>query len=250
MRYFCEALSRRLREFSRHLCIVVERSKSIKARKLLSPITEVHLREYSRQLCTVDERSQPAQVRKLLSSITELHLENIGPFCKGMCEPLMRIIEPFHMGILRINEPLRRIIKPLFERIPESHCPMICKPVYGMIEVLSNTKSIVQHREMINGATVLKGLPARYSTIPFIDRGTVKAVSSQSLNESKPIVMSKCGICSSDSKDVKVIESSDHIFRCSVRELKRSKGKHLKKGQGTVQNTCEEAYPKNEKKAN
>ena len=76
VRYFCEVLGRCLREYSRQLCIVVERSQSTQARKLLSPITEVHLREYSRQLCTVDERSQPAQVRKLLSPITELHLEN------------------------------------------------------------------------------------------------------------------------------------------------------------------------------
>lgn len=162
VRYFCEVLGRCLQEFSRQLCIVVEGSQSTQARKLFSPTTEVHLRDYLRQLCTVDERSQPAQVRKLLSSITELHLENIEPFRKGMCEPLMRIIEPFHKGsdevLLRINEPLRIIIKPLFERIPESHCPMICKPVYGRIEVLlSYTKSIVPLRETINGATVLKG---------------------------------------------------------------------------------------------
>ena len=143
VRYFCEVLGRCLREYSRQLCIVVERSQSTQARKLLSPITE-------------------------------LHLENKKPFIKGMCEPLMRIIEPFHKGIdephLRINEPLRRIIKPLFERITESHCLMICKPVYGMNEVvLSYTKSKVQLREIINAATVLQGLPARYSTTPFCE---------------------------------------------------------------------------------
>ena len=38
--------------------------------------------------------------------------------------------------LLRINEPLRRIIKPLFERIPESHCLVVCKPVYCRNEVL------------------------------------------------------------------------------------------------------------------
>ena len=131
---------------------------------------------------------------------------------------------------MRINEPLRRIIKPLFERITESHCLMICKPVYGMNEVvLSYTKSKVQLREIINGATVLQGLPARYSSTPFIDRETVKAVSSQSLDESKPIVMLKCGICSYDSKDVKFSESSNRILTCSVRELKRSKVKHVKR---------------------
>lgn len=48
----------------------------------------------------------------------------------------------------------------------------------------------------------------------------MKAVSSQSLDESKPVVMLKYGICSCDSKDVKFSESSNHILRCSVRELK------------------------------
>ena len=38
----------------------------------------------------------------------------------------------------------------------------------------------------------------------IIDRETIKAVPSQSLDESKPIVMSKCGICSCDSEDVKL----------------------------------------------
>ena len=80
---------------------------------------------------------------------------------------------------------------------------MICKPVYGMNEVLlSYTKSKVQLREIIDGATALQGLPACYSTTLFIDRETVNAVSSQSSDESKPIVMFKCGICSSDIKDV------------------------------------------------
>ena len=189
VRYFCEVLGRCLREYSRQLCIVnIERSQSTQVRKLLSPITEVHLREYSRQLCTVEERSQPAQVRKLLSPIIELHLENKNPFIKGMCEPLMRIIQPFHKGIdeplLRINEPLPRITKPLFERITESYCLMICRPVYGMNEVLSYTISEVQVRQITSGATVLQPLPALHSTTPFIDRETVKAVWSQSLDES------------------------------------------------------------------
>ena len=155
------------------VCIVNIESQSTQVRKLLSPITEVHLREYSRQLCTVEERSQPAQVRKLLSPIIELHLENKNPFIKGMCEPLMRI-----------NEPLPRITKPLFERITESYCLMICRPVYGMNEVLSYTISEVQVRQITSGATVLQPLPALHSTTPFIDRETVKAVWSQSLDES------------------------------------------------------------------
>ena len=179
------------------------------------------------------ERSQPAQVRKLLSPITELHLENKNPFIEGMCEPLMRIIEPFHKGIdeplLRINEPLRRIIKPLFERITESYCLMICRPVYGMNEVLSYTISKVQVREIISGVTVLQRLPGLHSSTPFIDRETVKAVWSQSLDESHPIVMLKCGICSCDSKDVKFSESSNRILTCSVRELKQAKVKHVKR---------------------
>ena len=234
VRYFCEVLGRCLREYSRQLCIVnIERSQSTQVRKLLSPITEVHLREYSRQLCTVEERSQPAQVRKLLSPIIELHLENKNPFIKGMCEPLMRIIEPFHKGIdeplLRINEPLPRITKPLFERITESYCLMICRPVYGMNEVLSYTISEVQVRQITSGATVLQPLPALHSTTPFIDRETVKAVWSQSLDESKPIEMFKCSVCSCDSKDVKFSERSNRILTCSVRERKRSKVKHVKR---------------------
>lgn len=57
------------------------------------------MREYSRHLCTVDEWSQPVQVRELLSPVTEHHLENKKPFMKGICEPLMRTIEPFHKEI-------------------------------------------------------------------------------------------------------------------------------------------------------
>ena len=59
--------------------------------------------------------------------------------------------------------------------------------------LLSYTKSKVQLREIIDGATALQGLPACYSTTLFIDRETVNAVSSQSSDESKPIVMLKCG---------------------------------------------------------
>ena len=66
------------------------------------------MREYSRHLCTVDEWSQPVQVRELLSPVTEHHLENKKPFIKGMCEPLMKIIEPFHKGI---EEALLKIHK-------------------------------------------------------------------------------------------------------------------------------------------
>jgi len=96
----------------------------------------------------------------------------------------LKIIEPFHKGrdepLLRINAPLRRIIKPLFEMIPKRQCLMICKPVYGMNEVLlGDTKRKVQLREIINGATVLQGLPTRYSTTPFIDRETEKCVESK-----------------------------------------------------------------------
>ena len=61
--------------------------------------------------------------------------------------------------------------------------------------LLSYTKSKVQLREIIDGATALQGLPACYSTTSFIAGETVKAVSSQSLDESKPIVMLKCGKC-------------------------------------------------------
>ena len=70
--------------------------------------------------------------------------------------------------------------------------------------LVSYMKSKVQLREIIDRATVLQGLPTCYSTTPFIDRETLKAVSSQSLDESNPIVMFKCGICSCDSKDVKL----------------------------------------------
>ena len=81
---------------------------------------------------------------------------------------------------------------------------MIYKPVYGINEVLlSYSKSKVQFREDIKGVTVLQRLPSRNSTTPFVDKETVKAVSSGSLDESKPIVMLKCGICSFHSKDVK-----------------------------------------------
>lgn len=101
--------------------------------------------------------------------------------------------------------------------------------MYGMNEVLlSYMKSKAQLHEIITGAIILQGLPARYSTTPVIDWETVKAVSSQSLDESKPVVMLKYGICSCDSKDVKFSESSNHILRCSVRELKWWIVKHVK----------------------
>ena len=66
---------------------------------------------------------------------------------------------------------------------------------------------------------------------PFIDNETVKAVLSQTLDQSKLIIIN-CGKCSSYSKDVdvKLNESSRHVYRCPVRELgKRSKVKNVKR---------------------
>ena len=78
---------------------------------------------------------------------------------------------------------------------------------------------------------ILQGARASQATAaPFIDQETVKAVS-QTLDQSKLIIIN-CGKCSSYSKDVdvKLNESSRHVYRCTVRELgKQSKVKNVKR---------------------
>ena len=81
----------------------------------------------------------------------------------------------------------------------------------------------------MNRAAILQGARARKTTAPFIDQETVKAVLSQTLDQSKLIIVN-CGKFSSYSKDVdvKLNESSRYIYRCTVRELgKPSKVKNV-----------------------
>ena len=89
-----------------------------------------------------------------------------------------------------------------------------------------------QLRESVNRPAILQGVRDSQATAaPFIDHETVKAVLSQTLDQSKLIIIN-CGKCSSYSKDVDAMlnESSRHVYRCTVRELgKRSKVKNVKR---------------------
>ena len=70
-------------------------------------------------------------------------------------------------------------------------------------------------REIVNGAAILQGARARQTNAPFINQETVKAVLSQTLDQSKLIIIN-CGKFSSSSKDVdvKLHEISRYIGSC------------------------------------
>ena len=55
----------------------------------------------------------------------------------------------------------------------------------------------------MNRAAILQGARARQTNAPFINQETVKAVLSQTLDQSKLIIIN-CGKCSPYSKDVDV----------------------------------------------
>ena len=183
------------------------------------------------------------------SNSTDLDLENEKPFTKGICEPLMRIIEPLKKGK---DKPLWRIFEPVVDRVRS----MVCKAVYGIIEdfcgdisneegkhhffpkpvgirsIALDPKNVVIDPVIDTcswEAAILQKARGCQTSSPFIDRETVKGVLNQSVDGSKRI-MKKCGVCCCDSNDANFDKTSKGILRCTVRELaKRVRVKHVKR---------------------